>query len=204
MDFDEWAHRVLVVQDSVDYMDNPVDAIRGMTELFSSAGRLVEKYSTEQINEGLWFLSGGRSDLPYELYNTEVDEALRVTCAGSVRRLFTDLFAPFCQKVLATEEESAEPLNSICYMWWDNFVGWGRPESPQGRVIDSVLLGVMRENLDSANVACVESGLHGLGHWQISYPDQVKSTIDLFLRKRRNISAPLKQYALHARSGHVQ
>ncbi|MEZ0071727.1 hypothetical protein [Planotetraspora sp. GP83] len=205
MDFDQWVHRVVVLRDGDADDVGPLDVVRGLTELFSSAGRLAEKYSTGQINAGLWFLVG-ECDMLHGLYDKGVDQAVRVRCADSIRQLYRQLFTPLCQKVLSNGREGRsgdEPLNSICYMWWDVFPTWGRPDRPESREINFVLLDVMRETLGSDNVACVESGLHGLGHWHLSYPEQTEAIIDGFLRARQDISSPLKQYASDARSGRV-
>ncbi|MFC6079850.1 hypothetical protein [Sphaerisporangium aureirubrum] len=205
VDSDQWAHRLLIVQDDIDHDDPPHEIIRGLTDFFTTAGRLVENYSTQQINDGLWFLSSPRCDLLYTLYDEQVDVALRLGCVEAIRAMYENLFAPHCRRIMSNGVETPpeEPLNSICYMWWDNFPSWGRPEEPYHRRIDSALLAVMRDNLAGKNIACVESGLHGLGHWHHNYPDQVETTIDDFLRTHRRLTPPLREYALAARGGHV-
>ncbi|WP_182909269.1 hypothetical protein [Microbispora sp. H13382] len=79
----------------------------------------------------------------------------------------------------------------------------GRPGDPVAHRIDEVLLGVMRDTLSSENVACVESGLHGLGHWHVTYSDAVESVVEEFLRQRQAIGVSLRDYARAAGRGRV-
>ncbi len=196
---------MFVLRDGDDFPDDPLDSVLSLAEFLAAAGRVAEAYSTRQIADGLWFLADD-SGLFRELYNPSVPENLRVRCAAAIRQLYAQLFEPLCQTVLSHGDngESVEnPLNSICYMWWDVFPTWGRPGDPVARGIDEVLLGVMRDTLSSENVACVESALHGLGHWRITYPDPVESIVNEFLRQRPMIGVSLRDYAQAARRGRV-
>ncbi len=196
---------MFVLRDGDDFPDDPLDSVLSLAEFLAAAGRVAEAYSTRQIADGLWFLADD-SGLFRELYNPSVPENLRVRCAAAIRQLYAQLFEPLCQNVLSHGDngESVEnPLNSICYMWWDVFPTWGRPGDPVARGIDEVLLGVMRDTLSSENVACVESALHGLGHWHITYPDPVESIVNEFLRQRPAIGVSLRDYAQAARRGRV-
>jgi hypothetical protein len=71
-------------------------------------------------------------------------------------------------------------------------------------VIDTACLKVMRLTLDLDSDACRESALHGLGHWAYLYPQQVKTIIDAWLARNRQLTGELKAYALAARRGYVQ
>lgn len=196
---------MFVLRDGDDFPDDPLDSVLSLAEFLAAAGRVAEAYPTRQIADGLWFLADD-SGLFRELYNPSVPENLRVRCAAAIRQLYAQLFEPLCQNVLSHGDngESVEnPLNSICYMWWDVFPTWGRPGDPVARGIDEVLLGVMRDALSSENVACVESALHGLGHWHITYPDPVESIVNEFLRQRPAIGVSLRDYAQAARRGRV-
>ena len=103
----------------------------------------------------------------------------------------------------ATYPPQAPPLNTICYMWWDNFPSWGHPDEPATLPIDEALIGLMREQLDSRNLAVVESGLHGLGHWQFHYPGEVAAIVDGYLNRHPSADLVIRQYATWARNGHV-
>jgi hypothetical protein len=62
----------------------------------------------------------------------------------------------------------------------------------------------MRRILAVDSVACQESALHGLGHWQRHYPTFVREAIDEFLTTRKNMRRELREYAQCARHGCVQ
>ncbi len=68
------------------------------------------------------------------------------------------------------------------------------------RAIADVMAGCLR--LD--NPACVESGLHGLGHMAPFLPDLAIPLIDDFLSNSKHQAAALVQYARSARSGMIQ
>lgn len=205
MDLEAWTHRLFVLREDDDFLEEPLDSVISLTEFLTTAGRLAGTYTTQQITDSLWFLAGD-SGLFRELYNPTVPENLRVRCAAAIRELYGQLFEPLCQHALSHGDNGAfvhNRLNSICYMWWDIFPTWGRPDDPVARGLDEVLLGVMRDTLSSENVACVESALHGLGHWHTTYPDEVESIVGAYLRERPKIGPDLSDYARTARRGRV-
>jgi hypothetical protein len=53
------------------------------------------------------------------------------------------------------------------------------------------------------NIACHESALHGLGHWQHYYPQRVGEIIDAFLMKHKVLRKELETYAVNAYTGYV-
>ncbi|WP_182880641.1 hypothetical protein [Microbispora sp. H10949] len=211
IDREAWADRLFGPREDLrdgvldDVPDEPLDVVVSLTELLGAAGELVGRYSTPQLADGLWYLAAD-SGLFRQLYNPAVPEDPRAECAAAIRELHKRLFEPLCENALSHGDHGAaveERLNSICYMWWDVFPTWGSPDDSAAHGVDEVLLDVMRGTLSSENVACVESGLHGLGHWHTSYPDLVESTIDAFLRERPEIGVALRDYAHAARRGRV-
>lgn len=62
---------------------------------------------------------------------------------------------------------------------------------------------VMRECLYLDNPACVESGLHGLGHLATFLPDMAVPIIDAYLNENKNQPAELIEYAKAARTGMI-
>ena len=205
IDLEAWTRRLFVLRDDDNFLDDPLDSVISLTEFLTAAGRVAGTYSTQQITDGLWFLAGD-SELFRELYNPSVPENLRVPWAAAIRELYGQLFEPLCENALSHGDNgdlAENRLNNICYMWWDIFPTWGRPGDPVARRLDEVLLGVMRDTLSSENVACVESALHGLGHWHITYPDEVESIVNEFLRERPNVGVYLRDYARAARHGRV-
>ena len=62
---------------------------------------------------------------------------------------------------------------------------------------------VMRQCLFLENPACVESGLHGLGHLATFQPKVAVPVIDVFLKNATNQSPELIGYAKQARTGMI-
>ena len=52
------------------------------------------------------------------------------------------------------------------------------------------------------NLACIESGLHGLGHLAHQYPEIVEPIIETFLQTQ-NLNPVLIDYAQHAKTGMI-
>lgn len=75
---------------------------------------------------------------------------------------------------------------------------------PEMEAYYRTIAGVMANCTFLNNLACVESGLHGLGHMASFRPDLATSWIDEFLANTNNQSAALSQYALSARTGEIQ
>ena len=62
---------------------------------------------------------------------------------------------------------------------------------------------VMQSCLTLSNPACVESGLHGLGHLATFLPDIAVPIIDDYLKNGKNRSETLENYAQTARTGMI-
>ena len=212
--FDEWLRRVFdhdVADDSwwckegTDWNDlPPLVSLEYLSRLFGDANRLLRAYTDAQVNQGLWLLIDcGRSDHLRALENPEVEWPIRLRCVRSIIRLF-EMFATRCSTHLShLDEPGANPLNSICYMFWDIFPVSAGPEESACSDLDHSLLAVMTEILTLPSDACRESALHGLGHWHASHPDYVEKAVDLFIASNLGIRAELRQYAERARIGYV-
>jgi hypothetical protein len=61
----------------------------------------------------------------------------------------------------------------------------------------------MDATLKIDSIACQESALHGLGHWELFYPTEVAEIVDQYLKENPSLRSELKNYALDAREGHV-
>ncbi len=62
---------------------------------------------------------------------------------------------------------------------------------------------VMHNCLGLGNPACVESGLHGLGHTAFFLPDIAVPIIDAYLKNKKNRNKDLVNYAKGARTGMI-
>ena len=91
----------------------------------------------------------------------------------------------------------------VCYMWWDIIAISGHPEDPTLKEFDQDILWLMESTLQLDSIACRESALHGLGHWQHEYPQQVGEIINRFSMSHRNLRKELETYMKNAFVGHV-
>jgi hypothetical protein len=214
--FDEWLKHVFDhdLSDPAWYWDLDADHWAGpptttaqfITRLFENADQLLRPFSDAQLNQGLWYIvSHACSSMMLDvLHESRVPRDDRRRCLSSILSLFRQCFAVRCSEHLSHQDgPGAKPLNSVCYMWWDIFPTWGNPDDPSCAEQDQQLLDVMANTLAIPSVACRESALHGLGHWQHQYPDEVENIIDAFLGTAPDIRPDLAQYAFSARQGHV-
>ena len=181
----------------------PADCVAYLTLLFE-APEVLDQYSDAQVNQGFWDLLH-RGYYIHSLTEPSVPWLDRQRAIRAIEILFSRLFARKCSNHLSYRDEpGASPLNSVCYMWWDIFPYHGRPKNPDNRELDMELLGVMERILNLDSLACRESALHGLGHWQMYYPEVVHKVIDNFLAVAVDVSPELLVYAKDARRGMVQ
>jgi hypothetical protein len=196
-----------------------------VTRAFETAHTVFAPFSEAQLNQGLWFLADNScSDHMFALLDPAVPQPARERAIRSMFQLFAQLFLKRCDQGHLSHLDSggrtcANPLNSICYMWWDVLPIHGRPEVPASAAVDDACLEVMRQTLDLGADACRESALHRLGHWHHAYPRRVEAIIETFLRRieakggrrSKGRSAPpggalrpeLRVYALRAPKGGV-
>lgn len=182
-----------------------------LTRLFRSALTYLDRYDARQLNQGLWYIadgSGGGHMLA--LTDKSVPLAERIHCVESFSSLFEDLFALRCSEHLihlmvpsGAPHPEPNPLNLVCYMWWDIMPWEGAPKDALRHEFDAAALGVMERTLSLESSACRESALHGLGHWQRYYPDRVAEIIDRALLGSRNWPEELHTYARNAKGGCV-
>lgn len=188
------------------WTSSTVITIDYITRLFEAAPTYLCVFSDAQASQGLWFLGIGIfcDGLPC-LYGEGVLQSQRERCIRSIYTLFEQYFAVRCSSHLShINEQGASPLNVTCYMWWDFLAHVA--DGPEGRIcsdMDSQMLLTMESILRLNSDACIESALHGLGHWQRYRPAEAGGIIDSFLAANPNIRPELRTYALEARAGRV-
>ena len=214
-DFTDWLRRVFDhpvsypawhwADDADTSEPTPSDCVKCLTRLFEEPEIASATYSDAQINQGLNFLvSHSCSNYAYCFIGSSVDWHPRQRGIRAIGTLFEKLFARKCSDhLLHLDEPGANTLNSICYMWWDIFPACGHPASPSEIEAYDELLAVMQRILALDSLACQESALHGLGHWQMYYPEVVRPAIEDFLA-RAEMRQELRAYAEHAWHGYVQ
>ncbi len=183
-------------------------AVRYLTRLFEDPIPAAAPYTDAQINQGLWFLlDNACSEHMLLLLEPGIPWPERQRCVEAMLSVFERLFVPRCTPTLShLDEPDRNPLNGTCYMWFDLLPIWGGVKDDpvaSNRQLGPVLLDLMQRILDLDSVACRESALHGLGHWQRYYPEPVISIIDAFLKQHRDLRPDLHAYAMAARSGCV-
>jgi uncharacterized protein (UPF0147 family) len=176
-----------------------------IADTFERAAELLSPYSGAQLNQGFWFLlSNAWSEYMYSLIDQTVPWNIRRRALRSIIPLFEQVMAIRCSSHLShLDERPADPLNSACYMWWDINPIHGKPKDSERAEFDAETLSVLRRLLSIPHDACRESALHGLGHWQIYYP-QAAEIIDEFLIQFPGLRLELIEYAHQAREGCIQ
>jgi len=202
-----WWHRH--DDDSFEYWPEEKDPARTaahMTQLFRNPAFLLETYSHAQIDQGLYYLvDPSCSSHMFALREVAVPWEDRRACIHAMCTLYSDLMAPLYGNDLgqAGKLPSDRP-NSACYMWWDVIPLDGHSENPEKDLLSDAVLHVFRETLKLRSEACLESVLHGCGHWHMYRSKEIESIITQFLKRRRDISAFLRLYAELAAQGLVQ
>lgn len=185
--------------------ETPVQALEWRARLFASAGSLLHDYSNEQVAQGLDHLaSHSHSDDMLALAAPSIPSDVRIRCLESFVPLFRDVFAVRCAPLLSSvPSSSSNPLNGVCYMWWDAMDYYPGPEEPGRRPVDLVAVRTMGELLDLESIACKESAVHGLGHWRHAYREQVEALLDAALASAHDWPPGLTAYAERARHSYV-
>ena len=172
-----------------------------ITQAFENAKTVFAPFSNSQLNFGLWHLVSHSSETMYKLLDKQVKWTDTERCVRSFFDVFEQLFAARCSSYLSSLDESKKnPLNSICYMWWDVFPFWGKYSGYEK--IDDLFFEVMVATLKIDSVPCRESALHGLGHFP-SRREDVEAIISQFLEDNPQIRPELREYALLAQFGHI-
>ena len=192
--------------DDADYWDGPnATTVAYITRLFEDPIPHLEGYADAQLNQGFWYLiNNSCSDFMFALLDESVAWNARSRCLGSFHDLFAKLLAERCTATLShLDEKPANPMNSICYMGWDIVPLHEGMDVRNQRDFNDNVMAVMSRTLSLPSVACQESALHGLGHWQMYYSDEVRHIVDSFLARNPSMNAALRKYADAARAGAV-
>lgn len=176
-------------------------AIEHLTRLFENSEEALRCFSDRQIAAGLWELGPGDAHC---VYNRTIPVEARERLIGSVATFFRDFFDRRCIPKLAhLDRDQNEPLNGICYMWWEVIGMGGAKGDPDADRLNCAELDVMEAVLQLPNLACKEAALHGLGH-MVGRSDRARAIIDRFLADAAGSDPGLREYAQAARTGCIQ
>jgi len=176
-----------------------------ITKLFREREHL-ENYLDAQVNNGLnYIINTAFSNHMLVLYDQSVPLETRLECLSSFENLFSGYLAEHCSASLShLDQQPCNAVNHVCYMWWDVIPLFGHPDDPSKKPLDQPILELQKRILTIDSIACQESALHGLGHWQCKYPKEVDAIIEEYLRKHKSsLSKELQTYASAARLGCV-
>ncbi len=186
---------------------SPSEVTAYMTQLFERPSVLLERYSQEIINKGLWSICGIETAYWHEVRSPDVPVAAQQRCVRAVLDLYRDLFARVCTVHyghLDWGPESPSPVNAVCYMLWDMDELQYVHRHLEGEHLVDPVFEVLSGILELDSIACRESALHGLAHQVWDHRARVQTIIDNFLRTHLELPEPLVFYALKAREGRVQ
>lgn len=174
------------------------------TRLFHNIEKDTAPYSDWQVALGTDYLfNNGFSSFPFYLRDGPAPLDKRLECIFSIRFLYGQCYAKRCLPVLGHLSEEGNPLNETCYMLWD-ITPLNYCEGQKDReAIYGALLPVLESSLYLSNIACIESGLHGLGHL-VHYEPQAAEVIRKFIAQYSGENADLLHYAKCAETGCIQ
>jgi hypothetical protein len=191
--------------DDTQFAASSVELAELVAHTLENVGRDLVQFSDEQLRYGLAYIfDNGCSDVVFALMSADAPQTLRLRAINAIRLLYSELFEQRCAPVLGhTSEAGANPLNYVCYMLWDfsPISYWER--SAEKHVMYPVIADVLAFGLTCKNKACVESGLHGLGHIAFYFREGVARIIDSFLNDAESRFPDLVEYAHRAKVGHV-
>jgi hypothetical protein len=215
--FEDWLEHAFVrevrLQQAPWYFDpnpdwwdpRPAEAVSYLCRLFEEPEPALEGFADSQIAQGITYLvnTSACGDNRW-LCSTDVPVKDRVRCVSSIATLFAKLFQPRCTPSLShLSEADAGTLNCVCYMWWDAFPSLALAGDPDLPTLHETALHTMDRILHLNSIACQESALHGLGHWQGEYRQSVAQIIDYFCETHSKADPRLLAYAQSARCGCV-
>lgn len=186
---------------------NPALTLSFLTRLFEEPGFLIERFTAGQIDQGLYYLvDNSCSEHMFALRDSELPWEVRCKCIAAMASLYEKLLAPLNGNSLghtATRHDPDHP-NFACHMWWDVIPLYGGLDHPDRGGINQAVLEVFEKTLKLKSEACLESVLHGLGHWHLYLPEKTGPIVRRFLAERKDISPTLRRYAEDAATGMVQ
>jgi hypothetical protein len=183
----------------------PAIAVDYITRLFAAPLTPLAWFADAQIAQGLTYLfsisATGAKDW---LSDPSTPLEKRAACVRSIFTLFEQLFAPRCSDHLGFMSTAAgPPLNTVCYMWWDEFIAIAHPGDAHYQALHDAALEVMAQTLRLPSIACQEAALHGLGHWHHQFPARCEEIVVRYLADNPQLDARLTSYARAAKSGCV-
>lgn len=190
--------------DAPEWNDTPKHVAVLITETFERSGELLAQFSDAQLAQALWYLvSNNGSGFMFSLVEPTVPIKTRLRALQSFVPLFEQVMAQRCSPYLShLDEQGANPLNAVCYMWWDILPIHGQPGQAGRDEFDTEVQHILKQLLSIPHDACRESALHGISEWQLYYP-QIEAVVDEWLAGTTGLRPELVSYAQRAKIGKV-
>lgn len=184
---------------------DPARTLSYLTRLFEHPEALVGRFTRRQIDQGLNYLvSNACSNHMFVLRNAGLPWSDRRKCFDAMIPLYEKLMAPVYGNDRGCNRGPRDPERPTfaCFMWWDIIPVYGGMDHADSDRINDAVLHVFEQVLKLRAESCLESVLHGLGHWHMYIPDRTEPIVRRFL-SRTDISPELRNYAEAAAVGGV-
>jgi hypothetical protein len=205
--------------------ETPLSAFLFLETLCLNPENDLKAYSNEQIGLGFCYIFDNVcSNITHDFKAADVPLERKIKAIHNIFALFRDVLNPRCAAVeSAFSQATLSKINYVCYMFWDICplssaygLSFTRPQESkmeekeahensklENQFYYMAIAEVMKKCLDLSNPACVESGIHGLGHLAYSFPDIAVPILDKYILKGKNHSPSLVKYAKMARTGMI-
>ena len=204
MDLDEWIKYVFPKVQLSDFLDWKYPDFFEAPNLekkvicsyvghvFVNIEKMHSEFGIERLAYGLNYIINPFVSLTsYALLDDSVSDEIKIDTISSMSNVFI-LFERQC-------DENTKSLNYVCKMWWDFFPRHGTGTRNNSiKKIDQYILMILESLLKYKSHYCVESALHGLGHWHAGYPEEVETIIE---NNTKHIPAKLLEYADKCKHG---
>lgn len=180
-------------------------------EIVAFTKRMLENYETDLTKYSDWQLALGVeyifsntcSNISFFLRDGPSDIQERVEAIKALKVFSKQCLNTRCEPLLGHLSESKNKLNYLCYMLWDVTPLTYCEQIKEKKEIYDAVADVMKFSLSLSNIACIESGLHGLGHLELYY-DEAPNIVRQFMNNNPGVDKRLLEYAENAEKGHVQ
>lgn len=183
------------------------DRIVFIGQMLSNYRNDLAHFSDWQLAHGIEYLfNTAMSYYGYEICNADVAIDKRIETILSLKTFYKTCYTQRCVPILShRDEKGSNELNQFCYMIGDVSAITCRDHYPLE--INNAILELLRYMLTLDNVACIESGLHWLGHvYDKPFRAQAENIVKGFIRryqKQPKMNQKLLDYAHHAAIGRV-
>ncbi|HLO97746.1 MAG TPA: hypothetical protein VK171_04045 [Fimbriimonas sp.] len=177
-----------------------------MLRTFRDSATLFKGRNPDQIGFGLYFLFNSHSSYWWNVRSKSVPQDLQVETVSAVGTLYTTYLDVVCDdfgRTPAANTNGFDKIDGFTYMMWDMSCIEGAAWSAGEEHLVEPIYNVLQTALNCKSVACQISGLHGLGHLHLTYPDRTELLVGEFINSGRARLPWVNEYAEQAFYGNV-